>query len=139
LIGIGLTLAQNGGSARLPCRGSTTLGDRLTGRPSSLRERMRFNDRSEPAHPPSRGGGRGKADDISARQVADEPRATAARHGACHAPSQRLASSPDAGCRRVGEFLEQAAKPCDSKPPMMGTPGFLTLPKRADAPSGALS
>jgi hypothetical protein len=35
---------------------------------------------------------------------------------------------PDAGCRKVGEFLEQPAKPCDSKPPMVGMPGFLTLP-----------
>jgi hypothetical protein len=47
--------------------------------------------------------------------------------------------SRHAGCRKVGEFLELPAKPCDSKPPMMGMPGFLTLPKCAYAPSGAPS
>jgi len=50
-----------------------------------------------------------------------------------------MISAPDAGCRSVDEFLEQSAESCDSKPPMMGIPGFLTLSKRADAPSGPLS
>jgi hypothetical protein len=99
---------------------------------------MRFKiDQSRRTHRLAAAGGVKRTISVPARSR----RATSDSHPSWRLPRAIAAPGlfPDAGWRKVGEFLELPAKPCDSKPPMMGMPGFLTLPKCAYAPSGALS